>query len=305
MTTLLLALLAVALAGPVPWLLARMPALRFTPRAAMVLWQSVALAAVLAALGAGLALATTGLLAGHGDGKAAGSSDEWAGWYVVAGLALLLTLVVLGRLLLSAHLVGRRLRALRRRHRDLVDLLDEQPSDGWAGERRSLRVVPGEVPMVYCLPGVGRARVVFSDAAYRGLGERERGAVLAHERAHLRARHDLVLEAFTTLRRAFPAVVSSHGALAEVGLLVEVLADRAARASYDTACVLRALEGMLDAPVPHATLGAGGELSVRIEVLLDERDRRAQAVLLYAASAAVLLLPTVLVVLPWLSSLCR
>jgi len=298
-TTLLLALLAVALAGPAPWLLARMPVLRFTPRAAMVLWQSVALAAVLAALGAGLSLTTTGLIAGKGNGD----GKEWPGWYVVAGLALLLTLVVLGRLLLSAHLVGSRLRALRRRHRDLVDLLDEQLTDGRADSRRSLRVVPGEIPMAYCLPGVGRARVVFSEAAYRGLGERERGAVLAHERAHLRARHDLVLEAFTTLRRAFPTVVSSQGALAEVGLLVEVLADRAARASYDTACVLRALEGLLDAPVPRATLGAGGELGVRIEILLDERDRRFQATLLYVVSAAVLLLPTVLVVLPWLTSL--
>lgn len=291
MTTLLLALLAVVLAGPVPWLLGRLPALRFTPRAAMVLWQSVALAAVLAALGAGLSLATSGLVAGNGR--------RWTGWYVVAALALLVTLVVLARLLLSAHLVGSRLRALRRRHRRLIDLLAERPED----HRGRLRVVPGETPMAYCLPGVGRARVVFSDAAYRSLDERERGAVVAHERAHLRARHDLVLEAFTTLHHAFPGVVSSQGALTEVGLLVEVLADRAARTSYGSACVLRALQRLLDAPTPHATLGAGGELRVRIGILLDERDRRAQAAAMYVASAAVLLIPTVLVVLPWLASL--
>jgi len=287
MTTLLLALLAVVLAGPVPWLLGRLPALRYTPRAAMVLWQSVALAAVLAALGAGLALATTGLIAQGGS--------HWVGRDIVAGLALLITLVVLGRLLLSAHLVGSRLRALRRRHRRLVDLLAER--------HEGLRVVPGETPMAYCVPGVRRARVVLSDAAYRSLDDRERGAVLAHERAHLRARHDLVVEAFTTLHHAFPRVVSSSSALTEVGLLVEVLADRAARTSYGPADVLRALERLLDAPTPSATLGAGGELRVRIGVLLDEHDRRAQAAFLYAVSAAVLLLPTLLVVIPWLNSL--
>lgn len=295
MTTLLLALLAVVLAGPAPWLLGRLPVLRFTPRAAMVLWQSVALAAVLAALGAGLSLATSGLVAGNGRHR--------TGWYVVAGLALLVTLVVLGRLLLSAHLVGSRLRALRRRHRHLIDLLAERPEDQPEDQQGRLRVVPGETPMAYCLPGVGRARVVFSDAAYRSLDARERGAVLAHERAHLRARHDLVLEAFTTLHHAFPRVVTSRGALTEVGLLVEVLADRAARTSYGSACVLRALQRLLDAPTPTATLGAGGELRVRIGVLLDERDRRTQAAALYAAAAAMLLLPTVLVVLPWLASL--
>lgn len=291
MTTLLLAVLAVVLAGPLPSLLGHLPALRFTPRAAMVLWQSVALAAVLAALGATLSLTTTGLIAGSGQ--------EWPGRYVVVAPALLLTLVVVGRLLLSAHLVGTRLRAIRRRHRHLVDLLDEQHSDG----RGTLRVVPGETPMAYCLPGFGRARVVLSDAAYRSLDTGERGAVLAHERAHLRARHDLVLEAFTSLHQAFPRVVSSQGALSEVGLLVEVLADRAARASYGPACVLRALERLLDAPTPNAALGASGELHARIGVLLDDHDRRAQAAILYAASVAVLVLPTVLVVLPWLGEL--
>lgn len=291
MTTLVLALLAVVLAGPAPWLLTRLPVVRFTPRAAMVLWQSIALAAILAALGASLSLATTGLVAGSGA--------RWPGWYVVAGLALLLTLVVLGRLLLSAHLVGSRLRALRRRHRELVDLLAEHPAE----QDGRVRVLPGEVPMAYCLPGLGRARVVFSDAAYRSMDAGERGAVVAHERAHLRARHDLVLEAFTTLHHAFPRVVSSRGALAEVALLVEILADRAARASHGAECVLRALERLLDTPTPSATLGAGGELRARIGVLVDGRDRRVQAAILYAASVSVLVLPTVLVVLPWISAL--
>ena len=52
--------------------------------------------------------------------------------------------------------------------------------------------------------------------------------MLAHERAHLRARHDLILEFFTVVHEAVPAFVRSDAALREVTLLIEVLADRAA-----------------------------------------------------------------------------
>ena len=84
MTTTALVLLAAVLAGPAPAVLARTPAVRRAPRAAMVLWQAVALAAVLAALGAGLSLATVPDLPP-----------------VVVALALVVTLTVLGRLLPS------------------------------------------------------------------------------------------------------------------------------------------------------------------------------------------------------------
>ena len=63
-TTLVLSLLAVLLAGPVPTLLARAGALRRVPRSAMVLWQAVALAAVLARM------AKKGLVAQQRDGRA-------------------------------------------------------------------------------------------------------------------------------------------------------------------------------------------------------------------------------------------
>ena len=57
-TPVVLGALAVLLAGPLPWVLSRWTGLRRTPAAAMLLWQSAALAAVLAALGAGLSLVT-------------------------------------------------------------------------------------------------------------------------------------------------------------------------------------------------------------------------------------------------------
>src|SRR3954468_11802029 len=112
MTTAVLVALAVLYAGPGPWVLTGLPALRRTPRAAMVLWQAVALAGVLAALGAGLSLVTSQLV-----GEQSTRSS------VLSAIPLCVTGLVLARLLLSGHRVGTALRTVRRRHRRLVDLL--------------------------------------------------------------------------------------------------------------------------------------------------------------------------------------
>ena len=87
-----LAVLGVVLAGPVPALLARARWLRRTPLSTMLLWQGVALAAVLSALGAGLSLATS------------------QGWSTPAALALAVTAVVAVRLGLAHPLDGAALR---------------------------------------------------------------------------------------------------------------------------------------------------------------------------------------------------
>lgn len=289
MTPLLLGCLAVLFAGPVPAVLARWTWLRRTPRAAMLLWQSVALAAVLAALGAGLSLFTS---------HAWRETPDAVGVLIAAG-ALAVTGLVLGRLLLSGHRVGTTLRALRRRHREQLDLVTDT--------RHGARVVDHDVPVAYCVPGMQGARVVVSAGAISRLGEEEVEAVLAHERAHLRARHDLVLEAFSVLHRAFPRWVSSRAALAEVQLLVEVLADRAAARVEGPLPLARALVAMASGRAPQAALavaaGPGAALVDRVQLLQEQRPRRAQTFVLLVAAAAVLALPTAFVVLPWLGSL--
>lgn len=295
MTPLLLGLLAVLLAGPVPALMARAHVLRRTPYAALLLWQAVALAAVLAALGATSALVTAHFLPGHGigvDGPAA---------YVVAVVALGITGLVAGRLVLSAHRVGATLRRLRREHADQVDLL------GRRERRRGLRVLDGDVPIAYCLPGRHRGRVVVSAAVLEKLDPAEVEAVLAHEWAHLRFRHDLVVEFFDVLHRAFPHWVSSARALAEVRLLVEMCADRAAARAAGRRPVAQALLQLAQSRAPAAALSAGAgsgpagrsDLLARIEVLGDPAPRP-QGPALVVVSLAVLVLPTWLVVAPWL-----
>ncbi len=287
-----LSALAGLLCGPAPWLLARAPLLRRAPRSAMVLWQAVALAAVLAALGAGLSLVTGSALGPHRARL----------WYAVAALALALTATVLGRLLLRGHQVGTRIRAARRRHRQMLDLL--------ASEEAGIRVLEHDAPLAYCLPGVQRSRVVVSHGARQVLRDDELEAVLAHERAHLRARHDLVLEAFTVLHEAFPRVVSSAAALAEVRLLVEVLADRAARRTAGPRPLARALAALVEGAGPPlesgTALGAAGgpaSLLARLELIRDERPHRLLAAAQLATAVAVVVLPTVFVAWPWLASL--
>lgn len=298
MTPLLLGALALVLAGPVPRVLARVPRLRRTPRAAMLLWQSVALAAVLAALGAGVSLAT----------HSAWRRDADLGATVVAVVALVVTLLVLARLLLSAHVVGTRLRALRRHHRDQVDLVARR--DAARSRGTSVLVLDHDLPVAYCVPGMAGSRVVVSAGAVGRLSAAELDAVLAHERAHLRARHDLVLEAFTAVHDAFPRWVSSAAALAEVRLLVEVLADRAATRATDRRDLGRALVELAASraagPGQGVTLGsgsAGADLVTRVQLLGDAREHRLQAAAVAAVAAALLLLPTGFVVAPWLAAL--
>lgn len=287
MTTLLLTALALALAGPVPALMAARPRLRLTPMAAMVLWQAVALAAVLAALGAGLSLATR-----SGVGV---PESPWS-WVVVGG-ALVLTLTVLVRLGWAAHRVGTELRSLRRRHRDLLDALGE------ADVERNLRILDHDTPTAYCLPGVGHSRVVLSRGALIRLSAESLRAVLEHERAHLRYRHDLVLEAFTVLHRAFPTVLNSSRALAEVVLLAEVLADRAAIQRVGKRPLVEALAHLAGGTTPQASLAGGGAIVPRLEAMRDPSSHRVQSVLVFALAWAILVLPTFLVALPWLRSL--
>lgn len=285
-TPVVLGALAVLLAGPVPWLLSRWTRLRRTPTAAMLLWQSTALAAVLAALGAGLSLVTQRL------------SDEPAGPgdVVVAALAGAVTLVVLARLLLSGHRTGTALRRMRRLHRERVDLVARL--DG------GVSIVEHDVPVAYCVPGMSGSRIVVSRSTLTRLTPAELEAVLGHERSHLRARHDLVLEAFTVLHLAFPRWVASAAARREVEVLVEVLADRAACRSGGRRALVSALVTLAGSPTPAGSLGsAGPALAARVEVLRDDRPHPWQAAGVALLAAAILALPPLLVVLPWLGGL--
>ncbi len=300
--------LALLLAGPVPALLSRARWPYRTPRAALVLWQSVALAAVLSAFGSGLAIAslllvpdprgrpTTSLI---GEIRAL-SLPLWVAYVVVFAL----TLLVGARLIYMVVRVGIHTRRRRARHRLLVDLLDQ--GGEFSGQRAAdIRVLAAAEPIAYCLPGL-RRRVVLSQGTFASLSESELTAIVSHERSHLRARHDLVLEAFTAAHEAFPRFVRSKSALDSVKLLIELLADDSAIKVTGPTPLARALVACSNSTAPQGAMAVGGPTTlIRIQRLSGPLGDPRIAIAAYLVAAAILVVPTLAVAIPWLVELDR
>jgi bla regulator protein blaR1 len=283
------------------------------PRQAVVLWQCVTLASVLSAVGVILAAPEEMV-------RAIGSGRRGAVWVLLGTLAVAAFIVF--RLLLSLFDVTRRSRARRARHRLLVDLLDRAEQHGELDlvvPGTQLRVLSGSVPFAYCLPGRS-SRVVLSGGTLKILDQQQVSAILAHEQAHLQARHDVVTEAFAALYRALPRTLRSRTSLDAVHLLLEMLADDAAQRRFGSEPLRAALATMGgvagDGPVgadgsagdPARTDGrdAEAERRARLERLDPQspQSRRPSAILrssVYALAASILVLPTVVLVVPWLA----
>ncbi|MGN0043297.1 M48 family metalloprotease [Rhodococcus sp. (in: high G+C Gram-positive bacteria)] len=308
-TALFFGILALLLAGPVPGLLARATWPHRNPRAALVLWQAIALAAVLSAFSSGLAIASRLLVPGA-DGRPtteplreieALGLPLWLTYIVV----LALTLLIGARLIYSMLRVAVRTRRRRSRHRMLVDLLDNRDSREVVRRHPHVRILDSADPIAYCLPGL-RHRVVLSAGTLDNLSDAELRAILCHEHSHLRARHDLVLEAFTAVYEAFPRWVRSRSALGSVQTLVEMLADDSAVRVTGPTPLARALVACAGTSTPKGALAAGGPSTVlRVRRLADPGPDLHISAGAYIAAAAILVVPTVAVAVPWLTELSR
>ncbi|HEX2400632.1 MAG TPA: M56 family metallopeptidase [Mycobacterium sp.] len=301
MSALAFTIVALVLSGPVPAMLARATWPMRAPRAAIVLWQSIALAAVLSAFSAGIAIASRLFVPGPDGRPTATITSEigvlgWPVWIAYL-LVFALTLVIGARLTLAVLQVAIATRRRRAHHRMVVDLVGK-PQGG-------LRILDVKEPLAYCLPGV-RSRVVVSQGTLTTLSDNEIAAILSHERAHLRARHDLVLEMFTAVHAAFPRFVRSGNALDAVRLLIEMLADDAAVRAAGPTPLARALVACAAGPTPSGALAVGGPTTVlRVRRLGGRPNSRALAATAYLAAAAVLVLPTLALAVPWLTELHR
>ena len=306
MTALLLGALGLTLSLLAPGLLAAARWPDRAPAAAVVLWQSITLAGVLCALGVVLA-GPQELVSELGSGQL-GSGQLGSGRPVgvvalIAALAVAAVIVV--RLLVSLVRVSVHSRARRARHRLLVDLLDSAERHGAlpAEVPEGLRVLDGPLPFAYCLPGRS-PRVVLSGGALRVLDAAQVAAVIAHEQAHLRHRHDVVMESFTAFYRAVPRPLRSRAPLDAVHVLLEMVADDAARRRCGAAPLRTALELLGDAVNPDALPEAAGAAEDRRRRLarLAGADSRSVglAALAVTMAAGLLVLPTVILVLPWL-----
>lgn len=309
MSALAFTVMALVLSGPVPAMLARATWPMRAPRAAIVLWQSIALAAALSAFSAGIAIASRLFTPGPDGRPTTGIASEinvlgWPLW--IAYLAVFtLTLVVGARLAVAVVQVAIATRRRRAHHRMVVDLVGVSRKCAHAQAGDGLRILDVAEPLAYCLPGV-RSRVVVSEGTLAALSDNEVSAILSHERAHLRARHDLVLEMFTAVHAAFPRFVRSASALDAVRLLIEMLADDAAVRAAGPTPLARALVACAAGRTPSGALAAGGPTTVlRVRRLGGKGNSVVMAGGAYLAAAAVLVLPTVAVVVPWLTELHR
>jgi Zn-dependent protease with chaperone function len=282
---------------------------RRSPAAAILLWQALGLASGLAAVGTLLGLAmpasNIGVVRSTLHLGTLFSTGGLFGLFRVAGAfwakGTVPTIVVAMRLAcLAAGLAlfaslcwvlfaaGCAVLQARRRQRALLTLLAH-------GDPKvpGALVVDHPTAAAYCLPGL-RSHIVVSVGTLKLLGHGELAAVLAHERAHLRERHDLVLLPFTALRRAFPKSATCTDAHHAVALLVEMLADDRALRTRPTRELVSALVRFGTAgtcPAPAGALAAAeGEVAARVTRLLQPvRPLPAVAVAAICLAAALLI----------------
>lgn len=324
-TSWFLAVLAIALAWPVPVLLSRAQWPERSPFTAMLLWQAIALAGGLSMIGAmlvyGLEPVGDNLLAGL---KALGgmvfnnAPTTALGFWHIFGLsaAALLTAHLVFTLLLTYYKIQRQ----RRRHRELLALLASPSADG----PRTM-VINVDSPVAYCLPGGARSVTVLSDGLMAALEPAELRAVLNHENAHLDQRHHLLLWAFAAWRQALPWLPTTRLAQEAVSSLIEMLADDVALKTESKATLIKAIaivaSGNPGSPAarmafgepelsdvepgqPGATGGAGSARTTasRVSRLLSPQPPLPEPLRAAVLAACLLLLavPTALLIVPGL-----
>jgi Zn-dependent protease with chaperone function len=295
-----LAVLAAALAVPVPIALGRARWPARSPAVALLLCQSIALAGGLSMIGALLVFG----LAPFGDNLIAGAmglAAYFAGHHPPGAIEAWHLFALWGAVLLSLHLgltlvlTVVRSERQRRRHAQLVTLLSSPLSS-------TTRLIDTPTPVAYCLPGALSSVTVFSAGLVDLLSDAELGAVIEHEKAHVVQRHDVVLVAFRAWNAALPWFPIASRAQREVGLLVEMLADDRARTTVPDAVLATAITLVGGASTPDSVAEAARPSDIRQRVLrlaLPPLPVAVEAVVVGAA-AALLGVPTALLILPGL-----
>jgi Zn-dependent protease with chaperone function len=240
------------------------------PRLAVAAWLTVtsSAAASVALGGAALVVPTarvsaglSGLLTACVEALRAGYAHP--GGAVMAGAGAVVGLAVAARVTWCLSVTLAAAARARRRHRRVLALAGRRDA------RLGAIVLDHPEAAAWCLPGPGR-QVVLTSAAAEALDEEHLAAVLAHERAHQRGRHHLLVSLAGALAAAFPRVRAFRDGYEEVARLVELLADDAAAAASHRWCVAEALLTLAaPAPVTAAALGAGGSAtSARVRRLI-------------------------------------
>ena len=228
------------------------------PGLGIVAWQALTAAVALALVLAGLALALPELhltadLAELLEACAAELRHQYGtpagGVLSVVGGTFTIALVTRFGVCFSLVLLNGR----RDRRQHLRGLALVSPGQDDSG----VTFVDHDVPLIYCLPGRS-GRVVVTEGAARLLSQEELAGVLAHERAHLRARHHLLIAASAALSRTFFGLGVFGMAAERISTLAEMHADDAA-GREQRPYLATALLHLVGCPTPAGALGAGGD----------------------------------------------
>jgi Zn-dependent protease with chaperone function len=174
------------------------------------------------------------------------------GGAAMAGAGAVLGLAVTARVTWCMAVTLARAGLARRRYRRVLAVV------GRHDRRLGAVLVDHAEPAAWCLPGA-EGQVALTTAAVQALDDVQLAAVLAHERAHQRGRHHLLVALAGALAAAFPRVRAFRQGHEQVARLVELLADDAAAVASPRLKVAEALLA-LAAPASSAAavLGAGG-----------------------------------------------
>lgn len=229
-----------------------------SPVPAILVWQALSSSVVLALLLAGAALSLPAFPLStslaellQACGAALRAQYSTPGGIAASMVGVLIVLSVIGRLAFCATNALTKAREQRRAHLAVLAMTATR------GLGDNTFLLDHGVAAVYCVPGRS-SHIVLTSAALDALEEDELRAALAHERAHLQARHQLVLVWSAVLERAFPGVPLFRVAHVELSRLVEMHADDLAARGSDRRAVASALVRLAEASTPAAALGAGG-----------------------------------------------
>lgn len=260
------------------------------PRLGIAAWQAMTASVLAAAALAGLSLTLPSVHLGfdlsglvHACLAALRAQYRTPSGVVTGVCGALLAAAIIGRAAGCVLTTMLRARRLRRRHGEALILL------GTFDPTLGAIVVPSEQPALYCLPGRGH-RVVITSAARAALDGEQLAAALAHEQAHVRQRHDLVIAWATGLARAFPAIPLFRTAHGETARLVEMLADDQALRHHDRVALAEALLTLASPASPAVGLAAAaGGVSARVYRLIAPRPPLTRRRRTLAVSALLLL----------------
>ncbi|NIJ10174.1 hypothetical protein FHU38_000518 [Saccharomonospora amisosensis] len=217
----------------------------------------------------------------------AGGDVTWGHMAALGGAAMLTGLLGWTAVVAVRRLRGQR--RWRRRHLTLLRMVCRCDSSViWLEE---------PAPVAYSIGG--RRGAIVATAGLHQLTKGEREAVLAHERAHLRGRHHLLVLAAEVLAAALPFVPLCRRAPATVRVLVELAADAAAARRHGPDPVRAALLAVSTSGAPQPALAMSREaVEVRLAWLSHERAavRRLPVRLDYALAAVLAALPAFAVV---------